>query len=177
MAKTGRPEKLTKQLQEEMVKHVRSGNYVETVCAYVGIYKDTFYNWMRRGAKEKERVMKNPKARIRKDEQKYVEFSDAIKEAEASAEMRDVTLIAKAAEDQWQASAWRLERKFPQRWGRKEQLEHSGKDGGPIETENTEKLDLSSLTDEELDEFEKIVNKASGNGDNGSEEEGSNGEG
>lgn len=27
-------------------------------------------------------------------------------------------LIGKAAENQWQAAAWRLERKFPDRWGR-----------------------------------------------------------
>jgi hypothetical protein len=38
------------------------------------------------------------------------------------AEAADVTLIAQAArEGQWQAAAWRLERKFPSKWGRREE--------------------------------------------------------
>lgn len=115
---TGRPTKLTPELQAEMVNIIRGGNYVETACAYVGLNKSTFYDWMKRGARELDRVKKNPKARVRKDEQIYVEFSNAIKKAEAEAEARDVLIIGKAAETQWQAAAWRLERRLPKKWGR-----------------------------------------------------------
>lgn len=114
----GRPTKLTPELQEELVHVIRAGNYVETACAFVGITKETFYAWLRRAAKERERLTKNPRARLRKSEVIYVEFSDAIKKAQGHSEIRDVMLIGKAAENQWQAAAWRLERKFPDRWGR-----------------------------------------------------------
>ena len=38
-------------------------------------------------------------------------------------ECRLVSLVSKAAAEQWQAAAWHLERKFPDRWGRKERLD------------------------------------------------------
>jgi len=38
-------------------------------------------------------------------------------------------------------------------------LEHTGKDGGAIETSHTERIDLSNLTDEELAQLEKIISK------------------
>lgn len=166
MARRGRPSKLTPEIQEEILRVIKSGNYIETACAYVGINKTTFYDWLKKGAREKERVAQNPRARVRKDLQKYVDFSNAVDKALAQAEIRDVAIIGKAAEENWQAAAWRLERKFPDRWGRKEKysLEHSGKDGGPIETSHTEQIDLSNLTDKELEQLEKIIAKSTNTG-------------
>ena len=128
----GRPTKLTPELQAEMVNIIRGGNYVETACAYVGLNKTTFYDWMKRGAREMDRVKKNPKARVRKEEQVYVDFSNAIKKAEAEAEARDVLIIAKAAESQWQAAAWRLERRLPSKWGRQRPYDTDAKSDRPI---------------------------------------------
>lgn len=118
--RVGRPDKLNKTLEEEIVKFLQLGNYVETVCAMVGLSKSTFYDWVKRGARESDRVSKDGRLRIRKDERKYVEFSYAVKKAMAHSEVRDVALIGKASEKNWQASAWRLERKYPERWGRKD---------------------------------------------------------
>lgn len=155
----GRPTKLTPELQAEIVKIIKTGNYIETACAFVGINKSTFYDWLKRGAREKQRLEKNPRAKIKKSEAVYVEFSNAIEKALAQAEIRDVAIIGKAAESNWQAAAWRLERKYPERWGRKDRIEHTGKDGGPIETSQTTKLDLSALSDEELTALENIIAK------------------
>lgn len=162
MASRGRPSKLTPKIQEEILRVIKSGNYIETACAYVGINKSTFYEWLKRGAREKDRVAKNPRAKVRKSEKPYVDFSNAVEKALAQAEIRDVAIIGKAAEENWQAAAWRLERKFPERWGRKEKyaLEHTGKDGGPIETSHTEQIDLSNLTDKELEQLERIIAKS-----------------
>lgn len=156
-----RPTKFTPEIQEEIIKVIRAGNYIETASAYVGLDKSTLYDWLKRGRRERERVSKNPKARIKKSEKNFVEFSNAVEKALAYAEIRDVAIIGKAAEENWQAAAWRLERKFHDRWGRKDKqtLEHSGKDGGPVETSHTEKIDLSNLTDEELANLENIVGK------------------
>jgi transposase len=120
-----RPTKFSNEIKHKIITAIRAGNYIETASAYAGISKNTLYDWLRRGEREKQRVEKNPRYKIRKSEQPFVDFSDAVEKALAEAEVRDVAIIAKAAEEQWQAAAWRLERKFPDRWGRKV-IEHKG---------------------------------------------------
>lgn len=89
---------------------IRGGNYIETAAAYAGISKQTLYNWLRRGARQKSG--------------QYREFALAVEQALAEAEMRDLALIEQAARDgKWQAAAWRLERRFPKRWGRQDYLD------------------------------------------------------
>jgi hypothetical protein len=107
------------------------GNYIETASAYAGITKSTLYEWMKRGAREKRG--------------KYKEFSNAVEKAMAEAEMWDVALIAQAAKENWQAAAWRLERKYPARWGRKTQHEVTGKDGKPVEITNSKQQLLEKI--------------------------------
>ena len=126
----GRPTKLNIDTHNKIISAIRAGNYIETAAAYAGINKSTLYDWLKRGEREKQRVAQNPRYNIRKSEKPYVEFSNAVEKALAEAEVRDVAIIAKAAEDQWQAAAWRLERKFPDRWGRRNlNIEHSGEIG------------------------------------------------
>lgn len=122
-AQTGRPTKLTPEMQRRVADLVRAGNYVETAAACSGISKDTLYRWLKRGARARSGI--------------YRDFAEAVEKAQAESEARDVTLIATAARDQWQAAAWRLERKFPERWGRRERqtLEHVGPGGGPVQIE------------------------------------------
>lgn len=128
MAKVGRPAKINNEIQEKIIKAIQAGNYIETAAAYAGINKSTLYDWLKRGEREKQRVAKNSKYKIRKQEAQFVEFSNAVEKALADAEMRDVLIIGKAAEEQWQAAAWRLERKFPDKWGRRDKInmEHAG---------------------------------------------------
>lgn len=142
----GRPTKLTPELQDRIVQAIRAGAYIETAAAYAGVSKDTLYQWLKRGARSKSGI--------------YRQFSDAVEKALAEAEMRDVMLVGRAAETNWQAAAWRLERKFPERWGRRDRvsMEHSG------EVHHTHKIDLSKLSDEELTELERIAEKLSGGG-------------
>ena len=111
-----RPTKLDLKTQNKIVTAIKAGNYIETAAAYAGINKSTLYDWLKRGEREKQRVEKNPRYKIRKKERPFVEFSNAVEKALAEAEVRDVAIIAKAAEEQWQAAAWRLERKFPHKW-------------------------------------------------------------
>ena len=110
--------KLTPKLQEQVVGYLRAGAYVETAAAAAGISKETLYSWLRRGAA---------------DEVPFAAFAEAVEEAQALAEMRDLALIGKAAETEWTAAAWRLERKFPSRYGRRQAVEVSGPEGGPIQ--------------------------------------------
>ena len=136
--KMGRPGILTDELRETIATAVRGGNYIEVAAGYAGINKDTLFDWLRRGAREKRRVDNSDdhRVRIRTSEQRYVEFSDTMLKAEAEAEMRDVLLIGEAAKTQWQAAAWRLERKKPKKWGRTSRHELLSADGEAVKVEH-----------------------------------------
>jgi transposase len=124
--RTGRPTKLTPEVQERIVTALRAGNYRETASRHAGISYMTFRRWEMKG--------------------------EAIKKAEADAEVRDLELISKAAEEQWQAAAWKLERKYPQRWGRRDatKLELSGE------------VKQVTISDRELDQLREAVKKIAG---------------
>lgn len=147
-----RPTKLNFDTHNKIITAIRAGNYIETAAAYAGVNKSTLYEWLKRGEREKQRVAKNPRYRIRKSEKPYVEFSNAVEKALAEAEIRDVAIIAKAAEEQWQAAAWRLERKFPDRWGRKV-IEHKGS----LEVKNDESIKRIEKQLEQDDESRELL--------------------
>ena len=107
--KPGRPSKFDEQRAKTILTYLRAGAYVETAAAAAGISKDTLYNWLRRGA----RVGDKPT----REDLRLAAFSDAVKQAMAKAELDDLTVIKGAAAKHWQAAAWRLERKYPDRWG------------------------------------------------------------
>ena len=112
----GRPSKLTPEVQEKICQAIRAGNYYEAACAYGGIAYSTFREWMVRGEKDKSG--------------KYREFMEAIKRAEYEAEARLVAMWQKHMPDNWQAIATFLERRYPERWGRRNlNIEHSGEIG------------------------------------------------
>ena len=100
-----RPVKLTEDLQNKIVSILEKGNYVETACALAGISKQTFYNWRNRGNTQKSG--------------KYRGFLDAVEKAIATAEIADLKIIDQAAQKNWRAAAWLLERRSPERWGNK----------------------------------------------------------
>ena len=114
-----RPDRLTPEKQDQIVDLVRNGIFIETACAAVGIGTTTYYRWIQKAD--------DPNA-----PDKYREFRDAVTRARATAEARNVAIVQRAANADWRASAWFLERSFPSRYGRREHVEHSGSNGGPI---------------------------------------------
>jgi transposase len=118
-----RPTKLTTEAHRKIVGLVRAGNYRETACAAAGVTPKTLRNWLARAAKGG------------KSNEAYVQFALELDEAEATAELIDNNKITIAADaGDWRAAAWRLSRRSPERWGERKRLEHTGADGGPIET-------------------------------------------
>lgn len=59
--------------------------------------------------------------------QEFRDFRNAVKRAEAQAEEARLNTIIIAAKKNWTAAAWWLERKFPERWGRREAVNLNGK--------------------------------------------------
>ena len=118
----GRKTKLTDESQDKICLFIKAGAYIETAAKAAGISKQTFYNWMEKGNSGRF--------------PRYVEFMDAIEKALVHAELVDIGRIDKAAASGvWQASAWKLERKFPERWQKRglQKMELSGPDGNPIQ--------------------------------------------
>lgn len=87
------------------------GNYIEVASAMGGISKRTYHDWKAKGEEGIE---------------PYTDFLAAIIEAEAEAEYRALTHIQLAADRGiWQAAAWYLERKHPERWARRDGVPQS----------------------------------------------------
>jgi hypothetical protein len=112
-SEAGRPTKKTEQRVEALLQSLRAGASRQRSAALAGIHRDTLNEWMRLDPA----------------------FSDAIEKAEGFAEMRFLSRVATAAENErsWQAAAWILERRFPNEWRKREGIEFSGVNGQAIE--------------------------------------------
>src|SRR5207245_4264065 len=96
---------------------IRAGVRPEVAAVYNGIGARTYYRWMQLG-------------RAADAEPVYVGFVEAVELALAEWEARDVLLIGEAAKDDWHAAAWRLERRLPKVYGKRERHEIANADEG-----------------------------------------------
>lgn len=114
----GRKSKYTPEVVERITQAIRNGMTYELACQYAGISHETFYRWM------------NEKA----------EFSAAVKEAEGAGAMTWLEAIQKAADrGEWTAAAWKLERRYPQLYGRR-----------VVDANVKAQIDVTKLSDDEL---------------------------
>lgn len=94
----------------KIIQALEAGNYRKTAAALAGVSEPTFYSWIKQAKEQKTG--------------KKVEFLKSVKKAEEKAKAYHLQQIRKASENgSWQASAWYLERKFPDEWGRREKVE------------------------------------------------------
>ena len=100
--------KLNDEIIENAGKIIGMGHYITTCCQHLGIRRSTFYNWLTWG---KER----PKS-------KYGKFAKRIEKAEAEFILRTFGKIQQIGIDQnnWQALAWCLERRWPERYAKRD---------------------------------------------------------
>lgn len=92
-----RPTKYEPELVKRVCDAIRLGATYQLACHYGGISYQTFCEW--RNAKQ--------------------EFSDAVKAAEGQAAVGWLAKIEVAASDgNWQAAAWKLERRYPDSYGK-----------------------------------------------------------
>ena len=98
--------KYSPELVEKIAGYIARGNFASVACAASGVSESVYYLWL-------------------KDPDK-LEFLEAIKEAEALAEINAVEKIQN--DDSWQSKAWYLERKFKDRWSKSEtqNVNHNG---------------------------------------------------
>ena len=104
----GRPTVMTPDKEKEILAILSIGGSRNIACDYVGIGYATL---------------------SRRIESSQV-FSEQVKKAEATGQLKHIKKVDAA--DQWQASAWMLERKWPDEFGRRDKTELTGKDGSPL---------------------------------------------
>lgn len=118
----GRPTKLTRELIAQIAELLPTVMYIETAMNLLEIGKSSYCRWIRRGQEELSRMKKANADEPRESEAIFVELWHAIKKAQAVGEKADLEAITNARAQQWQAAAWRLERRAPQRWGKDTEL-------------------------------------------------------
>jgi hypothetical protein len=98
--------KITEEITLCIVDALGAGHYREVACKLAGIDRRTLLNWLKRGQRERSGV--------------YRDLYLAVERAEAKAEVFHLKNIETASTKSWFASAWFLERKHPERWGKRE---------------------------------------------------------
>lgn len=117
MSNAGRNTKYEPDRVKRIVKAIADGNTHKVACAIGGIDPATFYRWM----------------------ETHSDFCETVKKAEAEAEAFHVDRIKLHSFRNWQASAWMLERRNPEEWGKKDKVDV---------TSNGEKIGFLSWSDE-----------------------------
>lgn len=99
-----RPTKYTKARAATICGAIKAGNTRKVAAALAGVGESTVFDWLAR----------------------FQSFRSAMQKAEAEAESHHVDRIVQAANDgTWQASAWWLERRRRDDWGRRVTLDLS----------------------------------------------------
>lgn len=120
---TGRPTKFY-EVQKDLLLAAQGGNYLDTCAAFAGVSRSTLFDWLRTGARNRRILDAKPRSRMTQLDKDLADFSDAMKKAMAQTEMGHLLNIRAAGKDgAWQADAWMLERKYPNKWGRRDRID------------------------------------------------------
>lgn len=102
MPKGQRSLKRTPEVEKRILDALRLGSTFKLACQYAGIHVVTFYRW------------------IDSDES----FATKVKQVEGTAVVGWLAKIEQAATDgNWQAAAWKLERRYPEDYARRDKVD------------------------------------------------------
>lgn len=97
----GRPTKYTPEYIDKILEAIRLGAPLTHACRYANVSFETFNEWRKQ----------------------YPEFSEQVKMAEGEMVKTCLEQIDTAATSgNWQAAAWRLERRYPHEFGRRDRI-------------------------------------------------------
>ena len=110
---------ITDELILQVATLVRVGVPKEIAARAIGVTRDTLYKWAEKG---------------RGGDKRYTKFAEAIDKADAECDVVLIKCVTQAAlKGDWRAAQWELSKKHLERFGDVTRLEHTGKNGGPIE--------------------------------------------
>jgi len=119
MAKMGRPTKYTPEIADKLCSLIAGGTSASRACNEIGVPMQTMYEWLR-----KHDEFRDNYARAREDQADT--FADEMCDI---AEYDEDVQRAKLKID---ARKWVASRMKPKRWGDRQQLEHTGAGGAPL---------------------------------------------
>jgi len=109
-----RPTRLSKQLIEQIATYIENGNFAQDACKLADVSEAGYYKWLATGRAILDGELPKTKANAL-----TVDLVEAIKHADAKFKAYHLSNINKASRTTWQASAWMLERRFPEEYGRR----------------------------------------------------------
>lgn len=114
--KIGRPQVISEEMTEKVVKSIGVGMPIKSACAIAGIGDSTYYKYMSIGRQfdgwEKDDIPE--------DMLPFAEFTDTVKRAIATSKLKLLNDINQ--DPDWRAKAWILERRFPDEFGRRDRV-------------------------------------------------------
>lgn len=127
----GRPPLLDARRQQIITDAIRMGNYEEVAARKAGISEASYYKWKARGRVEVERLAECEEATGEPcdplpDEQRYLEFLQAVEAALTDSEATLVQNWRAKAIDDWRAAKELLARRHSDRWGPRSTVELDG---------------------------------------------------
>lgn len=168
--RAGRRSKLTPETHEAIVKAVRAGASYEAAAGAAGITETTLYRWLREaeedGAPPAKRQFQHDLMRARAEVEVRVVAASVMKGAIGGYELERVTEFkpdgtrverVKYAPADPRAGLDFLARRDPARWARRNPVELSGPDGGPIQVQSATIHELTARLHEELVALEDTV--------------------
>ena len=116
----GRPPKLTAEMIEQICDLLIEGSTIARSAMLTGISESTIYRWLAMGKSEGADPI-------------YVELVTRVGEAIESSEFELLQRmrIAGSKPDHWRATAWMLERRFPEKYGKNVSAQDGGQSGTP----------------------------------------------
>lgn len=106
----GRPPAFRPDVVHRVLQVLTAGGHLATAADAAGISAKTLSNWLGRG--------RNSDA---PEDEGYRAFAAQVDQARGEAETRNIAIVAQAAQGDWKAAAWMLERGWPERWSRPSQ--------------------------------------------------------
>jgi hypothetical protein len=97
---------LTPEIADRIVAMLTAGAFLGPAASSAGVSRRTLSNWLARGQSG------DP------EDTAYRDLAERVEKARATAQVRAVAIVSRAAEEDWRAAAWFLERSDPLNWGR-----------------------------------------------------------
>lgn len=101
-------------IKRKILASLTMGMTIKEACIFAEIDESTFYNWRKNYSEDPQ----------------FKDFFKSLKKAEVQGKMKHIQKIFE--EQSWQASAWWLERKFPEEFARREKVQLSGDEKNPV---------------------------------------------
>lgn len=128
--------KWNKYRRGRIIEALGKGAKIADAAKYGGICERTLHNWLAKGREE--------------EEGEFSRFAERCDRAMIEEKLNLLTIVQKAAVEDWKSAAWLLERRWPKEFGRFTRTEHSGSVG------NNELPDMPSLKHLSKEKFEKM---------------------